>query len=167
MYQLKVSLLEVHQLTLPSKIISGSLFPGQTHQLHLMGKERKPCKFRHNLNSLVKMTKFQNVYIWWVLFNRIGVELWFNCFNFSDETGKNALFKESANQMAASTGCDQFELVVIAPDGTRIDSGNQRYEKQEQFRLITVDAAGFEVITCMQNLTIRKLQNVFVLYRAF
>ena len=65
---------------------------------------------------------------------------------FRDDVAGNVI-EDPSNQVTANTGCDLFELVVIAPDGTSIDHTDQRYEKQEQFRLITVDAAGFEVST--------------------
>ena len=41
--------------------------------------------------------------------------------------------------------CDLFEMEVTAPDGTTITSGDPRYDKQDDYRLIVINAAGFEV----------------------
>ena len=51
------------------------------------------------------------------------------------DDGKPSLF---------DANCDH-EVRLTAPDGTQIYKYNNRYEKSDEFRLIMIDAAGFEV----------------------
>ena len=41
--------------------------------------------------------------------------------------------------------CGLFEMELTAPDGTTISPGDPKYDKQDNFRLIMIDASGFEV----------------------
>ena len=52
--------------------------------------------------------------------------------------------QDTVEQLAS--GCGLFEMKLTAPDSTIIDKSDAvRYSKQDEFRLITIDASEFEV----------------------
>ena len=75
-----------------------------------------------------------------------SINIWQNlyCFRGSAEEDDTAAAAATPDGHQAKD-CGLFELLVTAPDGTTITTGDSRYTKQDDFRLITIDASGFKV----------------------
>jgi hypothetical protein len=52
---------------------------------------------------------------------------------------------KSRRRRQGQSGCGLFELEITAPGGHVIGPGDPRYSKQDDYKLIIIDAAGFEV----------------------